>query len=117
MIAFTRDFRILASRVPTDISAVLFARGNVAKTWDVRTFRRLLICHVKSPFQITYESLITEFARNSLLQASLQIRDCLRGCVRTLDELCMSPSLSECPIKQTPVSVLDVVGRDDLIEH
>jgi hypothetical protein len=48
MTAFTRDFHILASRFPTDISAVLLATGNLAKTWDVRAFRRLLI-HLKSP--------------------------------------------------------------------
>jgi hypothetical protein len=51
MIAFTSDFRVLASRVPTDIPAVLLAWGNLATTWDVRTFRRLLIDHLKScPF-------------------------------------------------------------------
>jgi hypothetical protein len=48
MIAFTRDFHILASRVPTDLSAVLLARGNLAKTWDVGTLRRLLIDHLNS---------------------------------------------------------------------
>lgn len=45
MIAFTRDFHVLTSRVPTCISAVLLTRGNLAKTWHVRTFRRLLIDH------------------------------------------------------------------------
>jgi hypothetical protein len=68
MIAFTRDFRVLASRFPTDISAVLLPRGNLAQTWDVRTFRRLLIDHLKScPFQITYEPLIFEFSAASLI--------------------------------------------------
>jgi hypothetical protein len=77
MIAFTRDFHIFTSRVPTGISAVLLPRGNLAKTWDVRTFRRLLIDHLKSPLQITYESLGRELGRTSLLHAGLQIRDCL----------------------------------------
>jgi hypothetical protein len=55
MIAFTSDFRILVSRVPTGIPAVLLARGNLAKTWDVRTFRRPLIDHLKSPLKVTCE--------------------------------------------------------------
>lgn len=49
MIAFTRDFHVLASRVLTGISAVHLARGNLAKTRYVRTFRRLLIDHLNSP--------------------------------------------------------------------
>jgi hypothetical protein len=65
MIAFTRDFHVFASRVPTDISAVLLAGRNLAKTWDVRTFRRLLIDHWKSPLKASCEPLITEFGRTS----------------------------------------------------
>jgi hypothetical protein len=53
MTALARDFHVLASRVSTDISAVLLASGNLAQTRDVRTFRRLLLDHLKSPFQIT----------------------------------------------------------------
>jgi hypothetical protein len=55
MIAFTHDFHFLTSRVPTDISEVLLAGGNIAKTWDVRTFRCLLIDHLKSALKITCE--------------------------------------------------------------
>jgi hypothetical protein len=55
MTALTRDFHVLASRVPTRISAVLLAMGNLAKTWDVRTFRCLLTDHLKSPFKVTCE--------------------------------------------------------------
>jgi hypothetical protein len=55
MIAFARDFHVLASHFPTDISAVLLAQGNLAKTWDARTFRHLLIDHLKSPLKVTCE--------------------------------------------------------------
>jgi len=117
MIAFTRDFHVLTSRVPTGISAVLLARRNLAETWDARTFRRLLIDHLKSPLKVPCESLITEFGRTSLLHASLQIRDRSgQGSVRSLDELGRSQSLSRCPINQTSVGMLDVLGRPALIE-
>jgi hypothetical protein len=117
MIAFTRDFRVLASRVPTDISTVLLARGNLAKTWDVRTFRRLLIDHLKSPLKVTCESLITEFGRTSRCMRVSKFR-CYaeQGCGRSLDELCRRQSFPECPINQTSVGMLDVLGRDALIE-
>jgi hypothetical protein len=45
MAAFTCNLHVLASRVTTDFSTVFLARGNFAKTWDMRTLRCLQIEH------------------------------------------------------------------------
>jgi hypothetical protein len=48
MVALTRDFDVLASRVTTRISAVLFSIGYITKAWNVRAFFHLLIRHYNS---------------------------------------------------------------------
>ncbi len=48
MVALTRDFDVVASRVTTRISAVLFPIAYIAKAWDVRALFRLLIRHYNS---------------------------------------------------------------------
>jgi hypothetical protein len=48
MVALTRDFHILASRVTTRPSAILFSVCYIAEAWDVRALSCLLIRHYNS---------------------------------------------------------------------
>jgi hypothetical protein len=43
MIALTRDFHVVATRVTTRFSAVFFSARHTAKAWYVRALVRLLI--------------------------------------------------------------------------
>ena len=45
MIALTRDLYVVASRVTTCLSAVLFSIWHIAKAWYVRALFGLLIFH------------------------------------------------------------------------
>jgi hypothetical protein len=45
MVALTRDFHVFAACITARISAVLLSIGNIAKTWNMRTFFRRLIRH------------------------------------------------------------------------
>ena len=56
MVALTRDFDVVASRVTTRISAVLFPIAYIAKAWDVRALFRLLIRHYSSALSATHFS-------------------------------------------------------------
>jgi hypothetical protein len=48
MVALTRDFHVLASRVTTRPSAILFPVWYIAEAWDVRALSCLLIRHCNS---------------------------------------------------------------------
>jgi hypothetical protein len=45
MVALTRNFHVVASRVTTRLSAVLFSIWHIAEAWYVRALFRLLIFH------------------------------------------------------------------------
>jgi hypothetical protein len=45
MIALTRDFHVVATRITTRFSAVFFSARHIAKAWYVRALFRLLIRH------------------------------------------------------------------------
>ena len=48
MVALTRDFHVVASRVTACLSAVLFSFRYIAKAWYMRALSRLLIAHYNS---------------------------------------------------------------------
>jgi hypothetical protein len=49
VVALACDLDFFAPSIPTGLAAILLARGNVAKTRDVRALGVFLICHFWFP--------------------------------------------------------------------
>jgi hypothetical protein len=69
MVALTRDFNVLASRVTTRLSAVLFSVSHIAEAWDVRALSGLSIRHLHSV--LSTKAIVLSFSLHADFQTSL----------------------------------------------